>query len=216
MAVKEPAGAGDSCSVVAPVPEPEVTAAQLCRPDAGSGYESGAHACERLDFDALYDKYFAAVWRTLRALGVPATALDDAVQDVFLVVHRQLPQFEARSTTRTWVCGIACNVASNYRRRERRKGGLVPLDPKMAEVGPTPDDRLEQRRTWQAVSHFLDQLNEGKRAAYVLSRFEGLSALEIAEALAIPLNTVYSRIHAVEGAFKTFLQAHGAKELSDE
>lgn len=209
MAVKEGAGGGDSCSVVAPVPEHDVTAARLRPPDAGGGCESGAHACGRLDFDVLYDEYFAAVWRTLRALGVPATALDDAVQDVFIVVHRQLPRFEARSSIRTWVCGIACNVASNYRRRERRKGGLVPLDPKMPELGPTPDDRLEQRRTWQAVSHFLDQVNEGKRAAYVLSRFEGLSAPEIAEALAIPLNTVYSRIHAVEGAFKAFLQAHG-------
>lgn len=196
-------------SEVAPVSELELI---VPRPLAGDGTDacaSGAHACERPSFDALYDRYFATAWRTLRALGVPATLLDDAVQDVFLVVHRQLPQFEARSTARTWICGIACNVASNYRRRERRKGGLLPLDPKLPESAPGPEDRMEQSQTWLAVRRFLDRLNEGKRAAYVLSRFEGLSAPEIAEALGVPLNTVYSRIHAVEGAFKAFLHANG-------
>lgn len=178
-------------------------------PSLVTDHESGAHARAVPDFDRLYEDSFDSVWRTLRALGVSPTSLDDAVQDVFLAVHRQLPGFEARSTAKTWICGIACHVASNYRRRERRKGGLLPLDPAMTTDGPDPHDKLEETRAWAFVSAFLTTLDEAKRTVYVLSRFEGLTAPQIAETLAIPLNTVYSRIHAVEGAFKAFLSAHG-------
>ncbi len=174
-----------------------------------SGHDRGAHLCPRPNFDELYDEHFAAAWRTLCALGVQAPSLDDAVQDVFLAVHRQLPAFEARSTPKTWICGIACNVASNYRRRERRKGGMLPLDPSLPEAGPDPHNQLEQSRAWALVRRFLESLNEGKRAVYVLSRFEGLTAPEIADALAIPVNTVYSRIHTVEATLKSFLCANG-------
>jgi len=180
-------------------------------PDEGlpSRLGSGRPSCAQPDFDALYEDQFAVVWRMLRALGVQADSLDDALQDVFLAVHRQLPSFEARSSAKTWLCGIACNIASNYRRRERRKGGLLPLDPAFPELGPDPHDKLEQTRAWDFIRHFLEGLDEGKRTVYVLSRLEGLSAQEIAAALEIPANTVYSRIHAVEAAFKAFLLAQG-------
>ena len=161
------------------------------------------------NFDALYDEHFALVWRMLRALGLQSAALDDAVQDVFMIVYKQLQGFEARSSAKTWICGIACNVASNYRRRERRKGGLLPLDPSMPENTLGPLDRLENARAWATVSRFLEGLDEAKRSVYVLSRIEGLSAPEIAAALAIPVNTVYSRIHAAEDSLKKFLSAIG-------
>ena len=171
--------------------------------------ESGAHPCAVPDFDAVYDEFFDTVWRTLRAIGVPPLTLDDAVQDVFFAVHRQLPSFEARSSVKTWICRIACHIAANYRRRERRKGGLLPLDPALSLGDPSPHDKLEQTRAWAFVSAFLEGLDTGKRTVYVLSRLEGLSAPEIAESLAIPVNTVYSRIHSVEIAFKSFIIANG-------
>jgi len=182
-------------------------------PSSALSHESGSHACAAPSFDRLYDDYFDSVWRTLKALGVQAATLDDAVQDVFLAVHRQLPKFEARSSPKTWLCGIACHVAANYRRRKRRKGGLLPLDPAMPMLGPNPHDKLEQTRAWSFINAFLAGLDTGKRTVYVLSRFEGLNAPEIAEAVAIPLNTVYSRIHAVEIEFTRFLSAHGQGDL---
>ena len=170
---------------------------------------SGAHARDLLSFDALYDEHFGLVWRMLRALGLSQATLDDAVQDVFLAVHRQLQGFQARSSAKTWICGIACNVACNYRRRERRKGGLVPLDPSLPELTPGPLEQLQTSQAWAIVSRFPEGLDEGKRAVYVLSRIEGLSAPAIAEALAIPTNTVYSRLHAAENALKKFLSQNG-------
>src|SRR5687768_12204599 len=76
----------------------------------------------RHDFDEVYAENFPFVWRCLRALGVPQALLDDATQDVFVVVHRQLDAFEGRSSVRTWLYGIARKVAFNHRRRQQRKG----------------------------------------------------------------------------------------------
>jgi RNA polymerase sigma-70 factor, ECF subfamily len=72
-----------------------------------------------LRFDALYEDNFAVAWRLLRALGVSPSSIDDAMQDVFLAAYRQLQSFKARSSARTWLCGIACHVAANYRRCTR-------------------------------------------------------------------------------------------------
>ena len=212
MAMKDSPGSGHSCADSGDTPGfLPVMAESIQEPRPGLNLErtSGAHPCMTLSFDALYDEQFGIVWRMLRALGVAPSAIDDAVQDVFMAAYRQLDGFEARSSAKTWLCGIACNVASNYHRRERRKGGLLPLDPSWPETAPGPLDQLEQAQAWDIVSRFLESLDEGKRAVYVLSRIEGLSAPEIAAALGIPLNTVYSRLHAAQGFLQKFLDAHG-------
>lgn len=164
-------------------------------------------------FELVYRELFAFVWRSLRGLGVQLAALDDATQDVFLVVHRQLPHFEQRASLRTWVFGIAYNVASNYRRQEHRKGGLMPMDPATPSSTPDPEDELRRTQAWWFVSRFLEQLDEQKRAVFVLTQLEGMSAVEVAEALAIPVNTVYTRLHHARVAFRDALAKRETGEL---
>jgi RNA polymerase sigma-70 factor (ECF subfamily) len=55
-----------------------------------------------LDFERVYQENFDFVWRSLRLLGVPDAAAEDAAQDTFSVVARQLSQFEGRSQRRVW------------------------------------------------------------------------------------------------------------------
>src|SRR5688572_24262740 len=71
---------------------------------------------QALSLRALYEEHFQFVWRSLRRLGVREADVPDAVQDVFLVVHRKLPEFEGRSKVTTWLFGIALRVA-----RDRQK-----------------------------------------------------------------------------------------------
>src|SRR5262245_54373284 len=66
-------------------------------------------------FAEVYAQYFRAMWRALRRLGVEPSGLDDAVQDVFVVVHRRLAEFDGRSL-RAWLYAIAVRVASDHRR----------------------------------------------------------------------------------------------------
>ena len=94
------------------------------------------------------------MWRSLRAMGLLPACLDDAVQDVFVVVYRQLPGFEQRASIRSWLFAIAYNVASNYRRREYRKGGLVPLDPQTPASRPDPESQLRRAQAWEFFESF--------------------------------------------------------------
>jgi DNA-directed RNA polymerase specialized sigma24 family protein len=78
-------------------------------------------------FEQLYEEQFDFTFRVLRYLGVPLLAVEDAVQDVWLAVHRQLPQFEGRSSFRTWLFSIALNIARNQRRQQRRAPKTSPV-----------------------------------------------------------------------------------------
>jgi RNA polymerase sigma-70 factor (ECF subfamily) len=165
---------------------------------------------EVLSFDAVYEECFDFVWRSLRSLGVHDASLDDAVQDVFVVVHRRLGDFEARSTIRTWVFGIAVRVSRDYRRRERRKGGLEPLDFETAAGLPGPDEEAATAEALRQVALILDALDDVKREVFVLAEIEELTAPEIAEALGVNVNTVYARIRAARSEFKAAYEArHG-------
>src|ERR1700690_85859 len=72
-----------------------------------------------LEFDAVYAEHFEFVWRNLRRLGVPDSALRDAAQEVFLVVYRRLGEFIPRGTLRSWLYSILRRVALAQKRQYR-------------------------------------------------------------------------------------------------
>jgi RNA polymerase sigma-70 factor (ECF subfamily) len=145
-------------------------------------------------FDDVYENHVDFVWRSLRRLGVADAGVEDAVQDVFVVVHRRLAEFEGRSTMKTWIFGILYRVASDHRRLVRRKGDHEPLSPAIADARPLPDAVLEVGDALRSLDAALARIDPLRRAVLVMSDIEGLTAPEIAEALSIKPNTVYSRL----------------------
>jgi RNA polymerase sigma-70 factor, ECF subfamily len=201
VGVAEPAARSAGASVPSSSRLERTEAERKSAPDAGG---SATHSLPQ-NFAALYKEYFAFVWRTMAALGVAEPALDDAVQDAFVVVHRRLSEFEGRSSAKTWLFSIAHRVALNHRRRERRKGGLAELSPKLPCSAPDPLEATEHRQSWRLVEHFLDGLDDDRRAVFVLCLLEGASAPEASEALGVKVNTIYSRLHALRAAFRESL-----------
>jgi len=164
-------------------------------------------------FDDVYERYFEFVWRSLRMLGVSRNSLDDAVQDVFNTIARQLSSFEGRSSLRTWVFGVAQFTAANHRRAERRKSGpLEPLDEDLASAEPSPDAHVEAKQLADVVLSFCAELEPGRRAVFVLGLLEDVPAAEIAELLQIPVNTVYSRVRALKKALRERLELHEVEQ----
>jgi RNA polymerase sigma-70 factor (ECF subfamily) len=162
-------------------------------------------------FAQVYDELFDFVWRSVRRLGVPPAGVDDAVQDVFVIVHRRLPEFEGRSSLKTWVFGIALRVARDHKRRDRRKGGHEPLDAAMPDHAPGPAEAAARAEAVRELDRLLASLDDDKRAVFVLAEIEELTAPEIAEALSIPVNTVYSRLRAARRDFEAALAAGGRR-----
>nr|WP_276601065.1 sigma-70 family RNA polymerase sigma factor [Nannocystis sp. ILAH1] len=161
-------------------------------------------------FPELYQDHFEYAWACLRRLGVPPEAQEDALQDLFLVVHRRLPEFAGRSTLKTWIFGVARRVAARHRRTEARRlrrharlAAASATDPAFAD-----DDELARREARRKLSEFLDGLDDDRRAVFVLHLYEEMSAPEIAQILGVNVNTVYSRIRLVREQFdRTFAAA---------
>ncbi|HKU43806.1 MAG TPA: sigma-70 family RNA polymerase sigma factor [Polyangiales bacterium] len=165
-----------------------------------------AAASEPLVFETVYGRHFRAIWRTLRRLGVRDAQLDDAAQDVFVVVYRKLAEFDGRSL-RGWLYAIAVRVASDYRRDAARRSA-VPLSELVADAALGPAQISELHESLQLLYVLLDQLDVAKRTVFVLGELEQLSAPEIAEALGVNLNTVYARLRAARREFDAALTRH--------
>ncbi|MCB9594098.1 MAG: sigma-70 family RNA polymerase sigma factor [Sandaracinaceae bacterium] len=163
----------------------------------------------------VFDAHAAYVGRTLRCLGVRDREIADAIQEVFLVVHRRLPELRKPSALRSWLYAICVRKAMALRRRAaRRREDSMPEVPEAVD-GRTPHDELVRTRALAAAIEILEDLDDDKRAVFVLYEVEQLPMREIADALDVPLQTAFSRLYAarreVERALKR-LKARGEVE----
>ena len=150
-----------------------------------------------LDFDELYERWFDDVARWIRALGGPEADREDLVQDVFVVVHRRLSDFDGNNVP-GWLYQIARRKVRDFRRLLWVKHlftGSVPLSDRISKAGPNPAETLEVKEQGQLLERLLTSLNEEQRAAFVLFEIEGYSGEEIAKLQGVPINTVWARIH---------------------
>jgi RNA polymerase sigma-70 factor (ECF subfamily) len=144
----------------------------------------------------VFRQYAPFVWRALRRLGVPESDVEDVCQEVFVVVHRKLGDFEGRSSLRTWIYGICARTASDYRRSGRVRREIVTDAPPDAPQDGGQHDVLAMKQARQKLDRILDTLDDDKRAVFVLYEIEELTMAEVAEAIGCPLQTAYSRLHA--------------------
>lgn len=166
--------------------------------------EDAARTQRLLDFERLYEAHAPFVWRTARGLGVSLADCDDAVQEVFVVAYRKLPDFAGRSSLRTWLCGIALGVVRNHKRKLQRREATNEALPRPAVSMPG-----EGAEALDLVTRCLDDLSEPLRLVFVLAELEHLTAPEIAEVLTMNLNTVYSRIRQARELFEASVARHG-------
>ncbi len=174
---------------------------------------AAAEHVERPEFEALYEEHFDFVWRSVAHRGVPAALMDDVVQEVFLVVHRKLPEFEGRSTVRTWLTGIVRKVVRDQVRKRSHLPTGVELEVEPPSGAPSPVEALERRRAADTLEAILDKMSEEQREAFVLLEIEGMSGKEIAEAVGVPENTVWSRVRAARGIFNAGLARQKAARV---
>jgi RNA polymerase sigma-70 factor (ECF subfamily) len=183
----------------------------VARPFEDTGEPAPTDVPSARSFDALYAEHFDFVWRSLRRLGVHPSVVDDAAQDTFVVLHRRLPELRPEASPRAFLFGIAQRVAHDYRRTARRKGA-ASLDPgRQVSQESGPFERTAKAQAAQVLKRFLEAIDEDKRAVFVLAELEEMTAPEIAEALSVNLNTVYSRLRVARQHFVEFLASEGGR-----
>jgi len=143
----------------------------------------------------------AAFGEIFRVLREPVLALclhvtgrradaEDALQEVFLAVHRALPHFRGDARLTTWIYRIALRAAVRAKGR-RPTTAAPPLEP----PGEDGQARLELREQARRLRDAFAKLTAEQRAVLSLFALEGMSHREIADVLGVPEGTIWSRLH---------------------
>ena len=165
-------------------------------------------------FDEVYEAHVEYLWRAARGMGVSPSAVDDVLQDLFVVVHRRLPEFEGRASMKTWLTRILVRVVSEHRRRFRRKesGHDELVEDSLDTQQPTPEGQMARTEAVALLQGILAAMDEDQRVVFVLAEIEQLPVPEIAASLELNVNTVYSRLRLARKDYEKHLARIRAKD----
>jgi len=167
-------------------------------------------------FKEIYRQYFELVWASARRFGVAPEAIDDVVQEVFIVVHARLHTLEHPEALRSWIYGVVRRTVSTYHRaaRAQKDASETRDDVEGVSASPTPLEQTETNAELQLLASLLERMDCPKREIFVLVELDDLSVPDAAKTLEIPLNTAYSRLRAARQAFEAMLERHEAHSKS--
>ena len=174
-----------------------------------------SQAGDETAFAGLFAQYKNLVYKTAYLMLDEPQEAEDALQEVFLRVHRSLPSYQpAKGAFTTWLYRITVNHCINRRRGQRlRFLSLDQVRPAQLPRQPSPERAWGER---DAVARAIRRLSDRLRAVVVLRYYADMSYAEIAQTLEIPLGTVKSRLHAALGALRADLEASAAAVRLDE
>jgi RNA polymerase sigma-70 factor (ECF subfamily) len=174
---------------------------------------------QELSLEAIHERHVDFVWSSLQRLGVPRADLEDALQEVFMVVHAKLATFDRTCRMSTWLFGICLRVASGQRRKayRHREHAVSNLEETAGAVAtPSAEAALLEREALRNLESVLDTLELERRAVFVMFEIEGIGCPEIATLLGLPLGTVHSRLAAARSDFaKAALRLRKQQEWSE-
>lgn len=150
----------------------------------------------------MVDDHFDFIWRSLRGLGVPADAADDAAQRVFWLAHQKLESIEL-GAEKSFLFSLARGTAANQRRsraRSREVTDSEALEERLDEA-PSPEELSSMKQARMLLDQALDELPLELRTVFVLFELEGLTMAEIADVAALAPGTVASRLRRARAEF---------------
>ncbi len=151
---------------------------------------------------AMFQAHYDFVWRSVRRLGVPPAAVDDAAQEVFVVASRKLATIEV-GKEKAFLFGTAIRVAADTRRAHQRRRH-TPDDERadeMPDAGPSAAELVDQKRARVLLDDLIAQLPDDIRPVFVLFELEGMTMAEIASVLDLAPGTVASRLRRAREVF---------------
>jgi RNA polymerase sigma-70 factor (ECF subfamily) len=139
------------------------------------------------------------VEQVLRKLGASRADAEDLCQEVFLAMWLRRESYDPQRPLRPWLMGIAYRTRLHHLRRGGRERPYALVD--RADDAPLPDERLDAESARSLVLAALARLPDRQRRVVVLHDLEEVPIREIADLLAAPLFTVYTRLRTGRLAF---------------
>jgi RNA polymerase sigma-70 factor (ECF subfamily) len=153
------------------------------------------------------------VRRFLCRLGVEATDLEDACQEVFVRVYRYLPTFRGDATLKTWIFRLCATEARRARRRVRVAADTVrqlvrrePAASPFASGGPWMSPEMTPETARRKVDAALASLKQSERLVFILFEMEGLSGDQVAARAGCGVARVWRQLHDARRKFRTVVE----------
>jgi len=160
--------------------------------------------------DALFERFHLPLYRFLARL--PTTddlTRDDLVQATFLEVRRIAKRFRGTSSVKTWILGVAANLARHQLRGERRRRAHhASYAERLTAVPPRPDEQAERRELLARVAQALAGLSHDLQVTFVLCDLEQVPGVEVARALGVPEGTIWRRLHVARKAVRAAVEGN--------
>ena len=151
----------------------------------------------------LYDRYQEPVRSFIARVTSDAHDVDDLLHAAFLAAAQSAHRYDGRASARPWLVGIAATL---LRRRRQSLARLVRVLGSLKDSLAPPSDPHPRLHARTDLERALAQLSEPKRITLLMAEVEGLTCEEIAQALAIPIGTVWTRLHAARRDLRQSLQ----------
>jgi len=157
---------------------------------------------------ALFDRFADAVYRfAARLLRNDDLACDDLVQSTFLEISRTAASFRGTSSVKTWILGVAANIARHTMRSEqRRRAHQAGFLEKQQSVPVLVDAQVERRQLLARIAEAIDALPRDQQLAFILCDLEQLPGAEVARILEVPEGTLWRRLHSARKALRAAVE----------
>jgi RNA polymerase sigma-70 factor (ECF subfamily) len=159
----------------------------------------------------LFDRYHLAVYRfAVRLPTCDEAACDDLVQATFLEVAKAASNFRGDSSVKTWILGLAANLARRQLRGERRRRvHQAQFVERLRAMAPpaTPDESLGRRQRLERIADAIAALPHDQQIAFVMCDLEQLPGGDVARVLNIPEGTLWRRLHDARKAVRVAYEA---------
>jgi RNA polymerase sigma-70 factor, ECF subfamily len=165
----------------------------------------------------LVQEHYDFIWRLLSRLNVATAEVDDAAQQVFMVLVSRDGLTIKVGSERAFLYGVALRVAKEFRRKTLSQLNHIVPDPEaLVDRSPDVEAMAERSRARETLDRILDHMPDSLKEAFILFELEDMSVPQIAELLAIPTGTVASRLRRARAQFqKAVAELRGQQEAGD-
>lgn len=164
------------------------------------------------DIDEVYRRYGSFVYNVAYRMLSSKEDAEEVVQNVFLSVYQHRDGFKHQSSIKTWVYRITVNQCLNWiKQNKKHQQGRIDDETVLDHVAVTEssgDDSVSDK-----VQHMLKVLSEQERSCMILRSIEGLSYEEIAESLAMNINTVRTHLRRAREKLIVWREEGGRDDL---
>lgn len=171
-------------------------------------------------FEAFYTTHKALVYTVALNYLQNCEDAEEITQDVFVQVAASYQNFQKKASEKTWLYRITINKCNDFIKHKNSKKRFFMFGKKASNelelnnysTFEHPGIDLEQKEDAAILFRYIGELTENQKAAFLLSKMDGLSNAEIAAILSLSISAVESLIFRAKGVLQEKLGIYFEKE----